>query len=65
MVFYLKDVHVIIWCDYVPLCKFIYSVTNNDKVNNWPKELHAINPYIDFECMKGKENVTASSLSRL
>ena len=27
MVFYFKYMHVMIWCDHAPLCKFIYSVT--------------------------------------
>ena len=49
VVFYLKDVHFMIWCDHAPLCKFIYSVMKNDNVNNWSQEIHAITPYIDFE----------------
>ena len=54
-----------IWCDHAPLCKFIYSVMKNDKVNNLSQEIHVITPYINFEHIKGKENVLANSLSRL
>ena len=35
MVFYLRDTHVKIRCGHAPLHKFIYSVTKNDKGNNW------------------------------
>ena len=62
MVFYLKDAHVMIRWNYASLCKFIYSVTKNDKVNNWSQEIHSITPYIEFKCIKGKENVLADSL---
>ena len=36
MVFYLEKVHIMIQCDHAPLCTFIYSVTKDDKVSNWP-----------------------------
>ena len=65
MVFYLKDAHVKIRCEHAVLCKFIYSVTKNDKVNNWSQEIHSITPYINFKHIKGKENVWADSLLRL
>ena len=55
MVFYLKDAHVKIRFDHAPLCRLIYSVTKNDKVDNWSQEIHAITTYIDFEHIKGKE----------
>ena len=48
MVFYLKDANVKIRCDHTPLHEFVYSVTKNDKVNNWSHKMHAITPYIDF-----------------
>ena len=41
IVFYLKDPHVKIGCDHVSLCKFMYLVTKNDKVNNWSHKIHA------------------------
>ena len=65
MVFYLKDSHVNIRCDNAPSCKFVYSVTKNDKVNKGSKEKHAIIPYIDFEHIKGRGNILADSLPRL
>ena len=34
MVCYLEDTQVMIRCDHALLCKFIYPVTKNDKVNN-------------------------------
>ena len=46
MVFYLKDTHVMVECDHAPLCKFIYSVTKNDKANNWSQEIRSVTPYI-------------------
>ena len=39
MVFYLKDAHIMIWCDHTPLHKFIYSATKNDNINNWSQEI--------------------------
>ena len=65
MVFYLKESHVMVRCDHVPLQKFMYSVTRNDKVNNWSQETHSITSHIDFKHIKGKENVIADSLLRL
>ena len=65
MVFYLKDAHVIIQCVHAPLCKFINSVTQNNKVNNWSQEIHSITSHITFENIKGKENVLVDNLSIL
>ena len=65
MVFYLKDVHVMIWYDHASLYKFIYSVTRNNKVNSSSQEIHAITPCIDFEHIKRKGNILAVSLSWL
>ena len=65
IVFCLKDAHAIIQCDHSPLCKYIYSVMKNDKVNNWSQEIHALTPYIEFEHIKVKENILADSLSKL
>ena len=64
MVFYLRDSHVKIKSYHAFLCKFKYSVTKNDKVNNSSQEIHAITSYIDYEHIKGKDNVLADSLSR-
>ena len=63
MVFYLKD-HVKIGCDHASLCKFVYSVTKKDRVNNWWEEIHAITSYKAFEDIKG-DNILADGLSRL
>ena len=52
-----------IWYAHAHLCKFIYSVMKNNKVKNWSQEIHAITPYIDFEHIKGIENILAGSVS--
>ena len=65
MVFYLKDVNVMIQCDYAPLHKFTYSVMRNDKVINWSQAMHTVTPYINFEYTKGKKNILGNSLSWL
>ena len=54
-----------IQCDHAPLHISIYFIMKNEKVNDWSQEIHAITPYINFEHIKGKENVLANSLSRL
>ena len=51
--------------DHAPLQKFVHSITKNDKVNNWSQEIHVITPHIEFEHIKGKNNVLADSLSWL
>ena len=65
MVFYLKEAHVMVRCDHDLLQKIVYSVTKNDKVNNWSQEMHAIILHIEFEHSKGKENVLADRVSRV
>ena len=40
MVSYLKDGHVKIRCDHAPLCKFVYSVTKNDKTHLIRRNTH-------------------------
>ena len=37
----------------------------HDKVTNWSQEMHAITPHVEFEHIKGKNNVLVDSLSRL
>ena len=54
MIFYLQDGHVKIRCDHASLCKLVYSMTKDDKVNNWSQEIHVIAPYTDFEHIKEK-----------
>ena len=65
MVLYLKEAHVMVRCDHVPQQKFIYSVTKNDKINNWSQGFHSITLYIDFKHIKGKENMIVDGLLRL
>ena len=65
MVFYLKEAHVMVQSDHTTLWKFVYLVTKNDKVNNWSQEMHAITPHIEFEHIKGKNNVLVVILSWL
>ena len=40
-------------------------MTKNDKVSNWSQEMHTITLYIDFEHIKGRDNILSDSLSRL
>ena len=61
MLFYLKDTEKMIRGNHAPLHKFIYPITKNDQVNNWSQEIHSITPYIQFEHIRGKENVLADT----
>ena len=65
IVFYLKDAHLKIRYNHAPLCKFIYSAMKNDNVINWLLEIHAITPYIEFEHIKGRDNILLGILTRL
>ena len=60
----MKKAHVIVRSDHAHLWKFMYSVVKNDKVNNWSQEMHAITPHIEFEHIKGRDNILGDSLSR-
>ena len=64
MVSYLKGANVKIRCDHSPLHKFVYSLTKNDKVNNWSQGMHVITQCIDFEHIKVRDNILAE-ISRL
>ena len=57
-----KEVYIMIRCDHALLQKFVYSLTKTIKVDNWSQEIHSITPHIEFEHIKGKENVLADSL---
>ena len=65
MSFYLTDSEVIIHSDHKPLQKFIYTLTANDRVNDWAFQIHAICRMIHFQFIKGMSNVLSDSLSRL
>ena len=52
-----------IQCNHALWGNFIYSITKNDKVNNWSQNIHAITTYIESEHMKGKDNILAAGLS--
>ena len=43
----------------------MYTVTKNDKVNTSSQEIHSNTRHIEFEHIKGKENILVNSLSRL
>ena len=64
MVYYLKYGQVMRRGVHAPLSKFICSVMKNNKVNNWSQEICLITPYIEFEHIKGKENVLVDSVLR-
>ena len=55
MVLYLKEAHVMVRYDHAPLQKFIYSVTKNDKVNNWSQEIHVITLILILDISREKK----------
>ena len=61
--FYLTDAQILLRSDHKPLEKFLLKNTLNSKVNNWAMELEAFN--IQFDYIKGSNNVLADTLSRL
>ena len=52
--FYLKEALEMVRSDQSSLWKFMDSVMKND---NWSQEMHVIMPHIEFEHIKGKDNV--------
>ena len=65
MVFYLEDAHVTIRCEHASLCKIMYLVKEDDKVNNWLQDIHVIAQYIVFKHVRGRGSILADSLLRL
>ena len=65
MVFSLIDAHVLIKSDHVPLKKFIYSNTTNDRLTAWAQDLFAITPHIEFEHLKGSKNILSDAIMRI
>ena len=65
MVFYLRDAQVLIKNDHAPLRKFIYANTTNNMLTTWAQDLVAITPYIDFEHLKGSQNILSDAISRI
>ena len=65
MSYYLTDSDLIIHSDHIPLNRFIYAVTANDRVNDWALQKHAICRSVDFQFIKGMSNTLSDSLSRL
>ena len=63
MSFYLTDAQILLRSDQKPLKKFLLKNTLNSKVNNWAMELEAFN--IQFDYIKGSNNILADTLSRL
>ena len=54
---------VLLKSDHLPLKRFLHKNTLNSKVNNWAMELESFN--IQFEHIKGQNNVLADTLSCL
>ena len=54
---------VLLKSDHLPLRRFLHKNTLNSKVNNWAMELVSFN--IQFEHIKGQNNVLADTLSCL
>ena len=53
----------IVWpCSFMQI--YLFSHKNN-KVNNWSQEIYVITSFINFERIKGKENIIHNSLSRV
>ena len=65
IVFYLRDTQVLIKSDHAPLRKFIYANTSNDRLTAWAQDLFAITPYIDFEHLKGTQNILSDAILRI
>ena len=61
--YYLEGCKTVLRCDHAPLKKFIEGKTDNPKVNNWGIALQ--NFQIEFQHIKGKDNIMADALSRL
>ena len=61
--FYLTDAQILLRSDHKPLEKFLHKNTLNSKVNNWAMELETFN--IQFDYIKGSNNVLADTLSQL
>ena len=59
--FYLTDAQILLRSDHKPLEKFLQK--NYSKVNNWAMELEAFS--IEFDYIKGSNNVLADTMSRL
>ena len=65
MAFYLCDAEVIIQSDHAPLQKLIKNKNKNVLTQNWVLEIFSILPHVTFQCIKGKDNILADSLSHL
>ena len=61
--FYLTDAQILLRSDHKPLEKFLLKNMLNSNVNNWAMELEAFN--IQFDYIKGSNNILADTLSRL
>ena len=61
--FYLIQADVLLKSDHLPLKRFLHKNTLNSKVSNWAMELESFN--IQFEHIKGQNNVLADTLSHL
>ena len=61
--FYLTESVLDIYCDHMPLRKFLTGTTRCDKVNNWAIELQSFRAKINF--IQGKKNTLADTMSRL
>ena len=65
MVFYLRDVQVLIKSDHTPLQKFIFANTTNDRLTTWAQDIFAITPHTNFEHLKGTQNILSDAISRI
>ena len=63
MVMYLEDAKMILSLDHKHLTKYLFSTTNNIKVDNWTFELSECN--IHFEWLPVSQNMLADYVSYL
>ena len=63
MALHLWDAEVILRSDHAPLEKLIKNQTKNTLTQNWALEIFLITPYITYKHIKGKDNITADSLT--
>ena len=56
---------MLIRSDHAPLKKFIYSNTTNDQLTAWAQDLFAIMLHIEFEHLRGSQNILSDAITRI
>ena len=61
----MRDAQVLIRSDHANLRKSIYSNTTNDQLMAWAQDLFAITSHIEFEHLKGSQNILSDAITRI